>query len=131
MRDIPLHTFRIYFHPFSFVKQNYFATTIKRIFPLSLKCKPSLLPVARTKNTLSLLAEGCFLFWRLCAADVRRSRAFFAFGDLESDDIADFKIIECYALKLLGMEEEVLRFAIARDETESTIRKGLDSTLHD
>jgi hypothetical protein len=29
------------------------------------------------------------------------------------------------------VEKEVLRFAIARDEAKSTIRKGFDSSLHD
>jgi hypothetical protein len=29
------------------------------------------------------------------------------------------------------VEEKVFRFAIARDETKSTVRKGLDSSLHD
>jgi len=67
----------------------------------------------------------------LCAADVRRGRALLAFGDLESDDIANLKIIKCDTIQLLGVEEKVFRFAIARDETKSTVRKGLDSSLHD
>jgi hypothetical protein len=74
--------------------------------------------------------DGGFCFGALCAADVRRGRAFLAFRDLESDDIANLKIIKGYAIQLLGVEKEVLRFAIASDETESTIRKGLDSSLH-
>ena len=70
------------------------------------------------------------MFGELCAADVRRGRAFFAIGDFESDDIANFEIIKGYTIQLLGMEEKVFCFAIASNETESTIRKGFDCSLH-
>ena len=77
--------------------------------------------------------KGAFLSNRvsgLCALDVRCARAFFSLGNFEGDDIADFKVIECHTLELLGMEEKILFLAFASNESKSAIRERFDCSGH-
>lgn len=51
-------------------------------------------------------------------------------SDLESDHIAHFEFIEHDANEVLGVEEQILCLAIASNESESSVRKGLDCSGH-
>lgn len=55
----------------------------------------------------------------LNARNVLGARAFFALRDLKADFVANLKLVKRHAVQILGMEEKVLRLAIASDETES------------
>src|SRR3989338_2136683 len=88
----------------------------------------------RNKNTAR---RRCFcsairdsLRSRRSAHHVDGVRALFALGNLEGQHIANLQFIERNTLQILGVEEKVLRFAFARDETKSTIREGLDCSSH-
>jgi len=74
----------------------------------------------RKKKTVAFWATVFFTF--LDSADVLGARALFALHDLKGDFIANLELVECHAVQVLGMEEKVLRFAFASDETESPIR---------
>ena len=66
----------------------------------------------------------------LGAGDTCGCRSFFTIDDFEGDDIANLEFIESYADELLGVEEKILHFAFARDESESSVRERLDSSGH-
>lgn len=57
-------------------------------------------------------------------------RAFVSLSDFESDIVANFQFVKGNANQFLGVEEQILLFAIARDESESSVRKGLDDSVH-
>ena len=67
---------------------------------------------------------------RLGEGHIGGRRALLTFSDLEGDVVADLELIEGNAYELLGVEEKILRLAIARDESESAIRERLDSSVH-
>lgn len=55
---------------------------------------------------------------------------FVSLHDFESDFIAYFEFVEGYSVQFLGVKEEVLLFAFARDESKSSVCKGLDCSVH-
>jgi len=67
----------------------------------------------------------------LGARHVRGALPLLAFSDFEGNDIADFELGVCHTLQLTGVEEKILRLAFASDESESLVRKPLDSSCHD
>lgn len=83
-----------------------------------------------TKKPPSKGRYFCSLENALGAGHIDRGRALLTVDDFEADDIANLEFIERHAGELLGVEEQVLHFAFASDETESTIRERLDSTSH-
>ncbi len=66
----------------------------------------------------------------LRASDVGRCRTLLTFSDLEGDHIANLEFIESNAYEVLGVEEQILHFAIASNESKSTVCQGLDSSVH-
>jgi len=53
-----------------------------------------------------------------------------ALNDLKSDCFTCLELIKHDANEVLRVEEKVFRLAFARDETESSICKGLDYSFH-
>lgn len=67
---------------------------------------------------------------QLRARNVGRGRTLLTFSDLESDHIANFEFIVSHTDEILRVEEQILHFAFASDESESSVRKGFDSSGH-
>ncbi len=67
---------------------------------------------------------------QLRTSNIGRGWALLAFSDLEGDHIANLEFIESNAHEVLGVEEQILDFAFASNESESSVRKGLDSSGH-
>ena len=76
------------------------------------------------------LSWAAFCVRRLGARDVDCGRALLTLGNLKGNRIALLELVEGYALEILRVEEEILRLAFARDESETTIRKRLNCSLH-
>lgn len=75
--------------------------------------------------------EAAFAAYKLRAGDVDGARALLAFCYFKVDGVAFFELIKHYTTEILGVKEEILRLAFARDESESSIPyKGLDSSCH-
>ena len=67
---------------------------------------------------------------RLGARDVCRCRTLLAFRNFKRKRIADLEVIECYALKILRVEEEVFGLTLAGDKAKAAVRKRLYCSLH-
>ncbi len=73
--------------------------------------------------------------WRgfgfLYARYVLGTRTLFALHHLKADFIANLKLIKRHTVQILGMEEKILRFAFASDETKPPVRQSLYFSRHD
>ena len=67
---------------------------------------------------------------QLYAGDVLCARTLLAVDDLEADLVANLELIERNAGKIVRVEEEVLRFVLTSDESESFLGESLDCSLH-
>ncbi len=91
----------------------------------------------QTKNHPSIYSGWFFVSLlgqtprQLRASYVSRSRTLRAFSDLERDSVAYFEFIKSDPNEILGMEEQVLHFAFASNEPESSVRQGFDCSGHD
>ena len=65
----------------------------------------------------------------LDAGNVDGVWSFRTLANLELHFVAFSQLVELYALKFLGVKEEILFLSLARDETESAIRQPLDCSL--
>ena len=82
------------------------------------------------ENKTAPLWRGCFVESALGAAHVGSVRSFFALSDFESDGVTFIQVVKRDADQVLRVEEQILRLALARDESESTRSLCFDCSGH-